>query len=259
MAFKCPRCVQTVHGNEDACIHCGYSLAVPDAAMGADPVLLDHVTDAARVLEAEAVTRIEKVLEQFECRFPQLFAAAYFGALPAQTNLRQFGFWLLNRAAVDTVDVSRPNENGLLVVVDTSGRSVAVVAGYFLECYLEEAAVTAALNEARPAFGKNDWAGAVECIMKSLTATLAEAAGKAAREPAKFRPAPAPAALPADLVRLREAVPPAAPAEPPAQLRIQSTYHPAPVPASSTPAAPPVTRPETIRARKRRPRAGNRR
>ena len=266
MVFKCPRCVQTVHELEDICTHCGFALAVPDGMMGADPVLLERVTDAARVLKPGEIPRILAGLDAFETRFPQLFAVVYFGALPAQTNLRQFGFWLLNRAAVNSADFSRPNENGILIVVDTSGRTVAVVAGYLVERYLEESAVMTALQESRSAFGRSDWPAAVESIIAHLATHLAHQARAAEKDPGKFQKPIAPGILPAELIRLREAViqPEAAavvkplgrePATPAHDRAAVVKGEAATEPSSQD--LPATSRPETIRSRKRR-RAGAR-
>src|SRR6185369_12527460 len=112
--FKCPRCTQNVVQGEDSCRHCGYSLLVTDEIFGSDAVLLERVTDAAGVLSDGDVAKVDAALKAFESCFPQLFAVVYCGALPQQTGLRQFGFWLLNRAAVCELDVTRPNEHGAL-------------------------------------------------------------------------------------------------------------------------------------------------
>ena len=110
---------------------------------------VERVTDAAGVLSDGDIERIELALAQFERRFPQLFAAVYCGALPQPTSLRQFGFWLLNRAAISELDVTRANDHGAMFVIDTHGRSAALGLGYFLECYLDERDARAVLEAGR--------------------------------------------------------------------------------------------------------------
>lgn len=203
--MKCPRCTQSVTQGEECCPHCGYSLAVTDDQFGADAVLLDRITDAAGVLSEGDYSKLDATLCGFERCFPQLFVAVYFGALPQQTSLRQFGFWLLNRAAVCELDVTRPNEHGALFVIDSHGRSAALVLGYFLECYLHERDNQFVLEAARRNFHRGLWASGVCAALRELTARLRRRAAEAAKSPQRFAPARPPTApAPPRFVRIRD-------------------------------------------------------
>lgn len=179
-------------------------MAVTDEVFGADPVLLERVTDAAGVLSEGNIERLHLTLDRFEARFPQLFAAVYCGALPPQTSLRQFGFWLLNRAAVSPLEATRPNENGALFVIDTHGRSAALVLGYFLECYLDERDSRAVLEAARRDFHRGLWASGICMALGEMGIRLARRAAEAAKTPGRFAP-PRPSVIPEkpSFVRLR--------------------------------------------------------
>jgi uncharacterized membrane protein YgcG len=189
-------------------------LAVTDEVFGADEVLLERVTDAAGVFSDADRVRVNAGLKEFEARFPQLFAVVYCGALPQQTSLRQFGFWLLNRAAVCELEVTRPNEHGALFVIDTHGRSAALVLGYFLECYLNEEDAQRILAAGRRDFQRGLWAGGVCAALDGLTACLRQRAMEAARSPARFAP-PKPPVVPSTpkFVRIREGNVPGKPAK----------------------------------------------
>ena len=54
-------------------------------------------------------------MEKIARRFPPLFVAIYTGSLGEIANIRQFGFWLLNRSAFEDVPVQKPNEAGILI------------------------------------------------------------------------------------------------------------------------------------------------
>ncbi len=203
--MKCPRCTQAVAPGGDACLHCGYSLAVTDEVFGADDVLISRVTDAAGVLSEGDIERIELAMKQFEGRFPQLFTAVYCGALPQQTSLRQFGFWLLNRAAVCELEVTRANDHGSMFIIDTHGKSVALILGYFLECYLDERDSRAVLDAGRRDFQRGLWAAGICQSLNELTTRLRRRAAEAAKSPARFAPAkPATEPAPPQFVRLRD-------------------------------------------------------
>lgn len=203
--WKCPRCTQWLAPGAGDCPHCGFSLTVMDEVFGDDAVLLDRVTDAAGVLSHIEMERMTTALEQFEQRFPQLFAAVYCSALPPQTSLRQFGFWLLNRAAVCDLEATRPNENGVLFILDTHGRSAALVPGYFLECYLDGNDQQRVLEAARRDFQRSQWAAGIVAALHEMMRRLRRRAAEAGRSPERFAP-PQPAALPAapSFVRIRE-------------------------------------------------------
>ncbi len=203
--WKCPRCTQWTAPGGESCLHCGFSLAVMDEIFGGDAVLLDRVTDAAGVLSRTELECVERGLIDFERRFPQLFAAVYCGALPAQTSLRQFGFWLLNRAAVCELDAMRPNENGLLFVLDVHGRSAALVPGYFLECYLDEADQRRVLQAARRDFQRGRWTAGILSALHTLTRRLRRRAAEASKHPARFAPLkPEAVPSPPEFVRIRD-------------------------------------------------------
>lgn len=136
--MKCPRCVQELQNGFGQCPHCGFSLAYLDAQFGEDAVVLERLTDAADCITAEDQQRIEDALDCFESQFPQLFVAIYAGALPEMTDIRQFAFWLLNRATVPSLDNSRPNENGILLVLDLNSMAVSLTLGYFIEPYFSD-------------------------------------------------------------------------------------------------------------------------
>lgn len=176
-----------------------------DEVFGGDAVLLDRVTDAAGALSRSEIEQVEDALRRFEHRFPQLFTVVYCGALPAQTSLRQFGFWLLNRAAVCDLEATRPNENGVLLILDTHGRSAAVVPGYLLECYLNESDLQRVLTAGRKSWGRGLWTPGLLAALGELSSRLCRRAEEAARAPERFAP-PHPPAVPAlpQFVRIRE-------------------------------------------------------
>ena len=75
-------------------------------------------TDGAGLLRRLERQRVEAELKRFRVRFPQLFFAVHTVVLEEWTSLRQFGFWLLNRAAfrgsADGVD----RDGGILLAID---------------------------------------------------------------------------------------------------------------------------------------------
>lgn len=193
-SITCPRCVQSVLPGEDSCRHCGYSLAEADAHFGGGPVAVERLTDADGLLTGRERGAIGVLQREFERQFPQLFLLVYVGSLPVPSGPRQFGFWLLNQAAVPSLDVMRPNEKGLLLVVDPGSGTAALTAGYFLECYLGQEELNGVLEAGRKAFGRQQFVRGIQDIARMLTARLRQAAREAAKNPAAFK-APVPISL----------------------------------------------------------------
>ncbi|MDB6132959.1 MAG: hypothetical protein JWM59_1202 [Verrucomicrobiales bacterium] len=206
--MKCPRCIQPVAPAEESCRRCGYSLEVPDAQLGHGAVSVERLTDADGIFTQAERLSIRAVQQEFERRFPQLFLMVFAGALPAPASPRQFGFWLLNHAAIPDMDVLRPNECGLVLVVDPEAGAAGLTVGYFLESYLGQDELGGVLEAGRKAFAQGRYVTAVREVTRSLTRRLIQRTREAARDPAAFAPPAPPDARPFPAVKqLGEPVP----------------------------------------------------
>jgi len=180
---KCPRCVQRIHRSAVQCPHCGFSLAEVDAVFGVQEVRVKCLTDAAGVLRKKERSEAERVLAAFQRKFPQLFFAVYFGTFKELPSLRQFGFWLLNRGAFEDVDVSRPNEGGILLSVDVAGKSAGMSFGYRLHPFLDDDLTFKALSAAHPYFLQGQYLKAMEVVVNRTARILRKEARRARKDP----------------------------------------------------------------------------
>lgn len=181
--MKCPRCVQGIQNGTGQCPHCGFSLAYLDAQFGEDAVVLERLTDAASCVDPAQREKLEAALDRFEARFPQLFFAIYAGELPEMTDIRQFAFWLLNRATVPSLDHTRPNQNGALLVLDLGTLSVSFTLGYFIEPYFSDHELMTLLRQGHPQLEAGDYGAAFMNILDSFSSELSVKARTAARRP----------------------------------------------------------------------------
>ena len=109
-----------------------------NAQFGDGDVRMRKLSDAAGVLKLTERKKANVWLKDFEERFPQLFFSVYYGALDEISNIRQFGMWLLNHGAFEDVDLSRPNDGGLLLIIDVNSRTATISFGYLLDEFLTE-------------------------------------------------------------------------------------------------------------------------
>lgn len=184
--MKCPRCVQRVHRIARQCPHCGFSIADVDQIFGEDDVRLGTLTDAAGVLRKRERLALRRMLRNFESTFPQLFFGVYFGTFKELPSLRQFGFWLLNRGAFEDVEVSRPNEAGILLCVDVGGKSAGISYGYAVQPFLDDEATFKAVSAAHPHFLQGQWLKASEVVIRKISRNLRRQSRRARRDPEAF-------------------------------------------------------------------------
>lgn len=184
--MKCPRCVQKIHRAAESCPHCGFSLDDADGQFGGGEVRLRSLTDAAGIFRREERRKVEVAMEEIGYRFPQLFVAVYTGPLGEVANIRQFGFWFLNRAAFEDVPVEKPNEAGILFTIDPESKAAGVTFGYLLDPYLDEADTFECLSRAHSYWLDGRYAEGLEKAIHHLGVILAKRCLQAKRDPEKF-------------------------------------------------------------------------
>ncbi|MDB4406645.1 TPM domain-containing protein [Akkermansiaceae bacterium] len=204
--MKCPRCVQRMHSAATSCPHCGFTMADVDELFGNEDVALKKLSDSAGVLRMKERAALRKILSDFERRFPQLFFSIYIAAFDEIPSLRQFGFWLLNRAAYSDVDIARPNENGILIVVDVNGKGAAMTFGYALMPYLNEDNTFDALSAAHPYLLQGEYLKAFKLVIGRIEGSLKKGWRRVRRDPESLLGASGQQPRPVDqiLQRIRE-------------------------------------------------------
>mgnify|MGYP002630828125 CR=1 FL=1 len=199
--MKCPRCVQLIHRAAAGCPHCGFELSDADAMFGHDEVKLRSLTDAAGLFRSDDRDRLEDVMEAFGAEFPQMFVAVYTGSLGEVANLRQFGFWLLNRGVFEDVAVEKPNEAGVLIVIDPDSKAAGMSFGYMLDPFFEEQDSFDCLSRAHAHWLEGRYADGILRSLGYLRKVLRKRCRQVRRDPEKYeRKVATPVAL-GDLVR----------------------------------------------------------
>jgi hypothetical protein len=172
-----------------------------DARHGGEHVVLRCLADTAGVLKRGDRELVEQAMEGFAENFPQLFVAVYTGSLGEIGNLRQFGFWLLNRAAFEDLPAEKPNEGGILLTLDPESKSAGFVFGYLLDAFLDEADTFACLSRAHSYWLEGRYAAGMVKAIQHLEWILERKCRQARRDPDSFRCKVVPKAMMADSVR----------------------------------------------------------
>lgn len=199
--MKCPRCVQRIHRAAESCPHCGFTLEQADAVFGGEEVRIKSLTDCAGILPRRDRRRVENAMERISRRFPQVFVAIYTGSLGERANMRQFGFWLLNRAAFEDVPVEKPNEAGILITIDPESKAAGIVFGYLLDPFLDESNTFDCLSRGHAYWLEERYADGIQRVLAHLDGVLAKRSRQARRDPDSFERKVLPPVLTGDVVR----------------------------------------------------------
>ncbi len=199
--MKCPRCVQKIHRGAEACPHCGFCLSTADAEFGSGEVIVRTLTDAAGLMRKAERIVVQEAIERFSKRFPQLFFAVYTGVFRESANLRQFGFWLLNRGAFEDVALHRPNAAGILLVMDVEGKAAGITYGYLLDPYLDEDDTFQCLSKAHPYWLDRRPDQGIVVLLKTLEKILKKKSRAARKDPENFERKVTPPPQMGDLVK----------------------------------------------------------
>lgn len=172
-----------------------------DERFGGEEVAIRCLTDAAGLLRKHEREMVLRAMARISRRFPQIFAAVYTGPAGETANLRQFGFWLLNRAAFEDLPPDKPNEAGILLTIDPDTKSAGFVFGYLLDPFLEDADTFECLSRAHSYWLEGRHAEGIVKALEQLGVVLAKRARQARRDPETFRRKVSPPAVTRDLVR----------------------------------------------------------
>ncbi len=184
--MKCPRCVQQIHRAAAVCPHCGFSLSDADQLFGNEEIKLRSLTDAAGIFRRHERDLLEEVMDRIAHTFPQIFVAIYTGSLGESGQLRQFGFWLLNRGVFEDVPMEKPNENGILIVIDPDSKAAGMTHGYLLDPYLEEKDSFECLSRAHAYWLEGRYAEGALRSLRALEQLLKKRCRQARRDPEKY-------------------------------------------------------------------------
>ena len=176
--MKCPHCSSEISATAAACTACGFSAGAIRAHLGAEWVRLDRITDNSQRLSLRDTRHLEAVLDDFERRFPQCFVALFLGPLPTPLTVMDLGFWLINHGAFHTESMSKRNDYGIALVVDSLKQTVGFTVGYALEQVLTEPVLNRILTKVQAHFRKGNWGRAIEKAIKLIELTLKSQATK---------------------------------------------------------------------------------
>ncbi|MBB5352289.1 hypothetical protein HNR46_002532 [Haloferula luteola] len=179
--MKCPRCVQVIHRGAEVCPHCAFSLAVADEWYGSEGPRMARLDDGGGLMTRAARDQVQRAMDRFERKFPQLWFAVHTGRPPGGGDFRQYGFWVLNRAEVTDLQAGRPREGGILLAIDPDTRQAGMTWGYRLDGHLGEEDTFMAMSRAHAYWVEGLYEAGILRVMEETTRVLIRRARRAKR------------------------------------------------------------------------------
>lgn len=168
---------------------------------GDSEVKLRSLTDTAGIFRTRERQKIEKELGRIAIHFPQIFVAVYTGDLGGTGKMRQYGFWLLNRAMFEDVPVEKPNEAGVLIVIDPDSKAAGITFGYLLDPFLDEQDTFDCLSRGHSFWLEENYTDGLLRVVRQLEKILKKRTKQAKRDPEKFERRVATPVVVGDLVK----------------------------------------------------------
>lgn len=182
--MKCPSCVQAIHRGAGSCPHCGFDLARAELRFGTESPEGRLLNDRAGLVRSAGRRRIGRLMAGFSARFPQLSFALHTGS-GAGPQLREFAFWLLNRARFVDLPEGRDASGIVLLAIDADAHLATLCWGYRVDEHLTESDTFHVLSRAHAYWVEERYGEGIERVIEQLALVLIRRSRQARRRGGK--------------------------------------------------------------------------
>jgi hypothetical protein len=184
--MQCPSCVQRIHRGAEVCPHCGFSITLAEISYGSGKIITTTFDDNAGLLRMKYRPIVQKCMQRFSLRFPQFFFALYTRSFTHKADLRQYGFWFLNRTVFSDQAAHQSNASAVLLVMDAENKHAGLSFGYMLDPYLDEGDTLACLEKAQTLWTDYQYAEGIVAVVKHLEVILIRKHRMQRKDPHQF-------------------------------------------------------------------------
>ncbi|MCH7225265.1 hypothetical protein [Haloferula sp. A504] len=172
--------MQAIHAGASSCPHCGFDLARSDERFSDFPRSCRLLEDRAGLIRSAERKRVMRLMSGFSARFPQLSFALHTGS-GAGKDLREFGFWLINRASFEDLPEDRDASGLVLLAIDADAHMATLCWGYRIDGHLSESDTFQILSRAHAYWVEERYGEGVERVIEQLAFVLVRRSRKARR------------------------------------------------------------------------------
>lgn len=155
-AIVCPSCLQRLPEAVNRCPGCEFTGADTLALFPQPLPPLQMVLDAAGLWTDAELLKIKGRIEKLQRRFPQIHWSLYSLDAGEVSNLRLFGFWLLNASPLAEGETEEQRAWTILVVFNGARGKVSLVPGYGVEPWVPDGQWQQALFSMAAAWNSGD-------------------------------------------------------------------------------------------------------
>ena len=167
----CPGCHLALKDPAPNCPQCGYNGWSCVEKFPWIPPPLERFMDVDGRLSPDDLAMMNKVIEPIESNLPQVRIHVCLARLHAETDPREFGFWLFNASVPPDAEATSHRPWGILLVIDRASRRASLTIGYGLDPFLSDRKLTACLEAAQHDYARGRYGhGTATCLRKLHTA-----------------------------------------------------------------------------------------
>lgn len=177
----CPECHANIKEPVKHCPRCGYSgqSAVKKFPFEA-PAISRYMDPDQHLSEADRKT-IDGGLKELAKRFSQPRFCFCLVDLDKSTDLREFGFWLLNASPLTSAEEEKLRPWTILVLIDDTNARASITTGYAIEPFLNEDRWASLLLLERSYFLSRSYGAAISKFVDGAIGVLSEGAERTER------------------------------------------------------------------------------
>lgn len=172
--MKCPSCGTPLAAPAPRCEACKFSLQRLDMKFGLVPRHSRYLSDRSGRLALSEMTTLREALRLFEKKFPQILLSVLVTELPVGSGVREYAFWMANRARFSSIEKTQGENFDMLLVIDLAAGEAALTAGYGLEPHITEEELALALQSLFDPLQAGNMAEAIQACLRTLTTILRE-------------------------------------------------------------------------------------
>lgn len=129
----CPSCGIPSSASDSGCEYCGFHVDALRRLLGANQVRLERLTNQAQALRLSDAQLLERRIDDFEHRFPQITVSVFLGELPHGIDPASAAVWLLNQGIMIRHDAVQSNRHSIVLIVNPRAAQAGIAVGYGLE------------------------------------------------------------------------------------------------------------------------------
>ena len=160
-----------------SCPACGYELARTEALLGSHLVQVQKtVIDPLHALRLADVQLLERLIDDFERRFPRVTFSVFVGDLPGELGVSEAAVWLLNHAVTERRGAPVVLSWGILLVINPKAAQAGLAVGYALESALPAGVLRSLLGNVRHHLWHREFERSVKILLDGIDVRLRAAA-----------------------------------------------------------------------------------